>query len=167
MNAATQLLELLERNAALYEDLARNCDLEQAAVKQCDLPRLGELVKEKENLALKLKMMDEARGALLGRIAQEMRRDSAALTLADVAARPQAWTVKGRLLAAGERLKKAADAARDKSDFSRRLISRALDNVVGALRGANALAGGNAATYSNAKTLASAVRSGMMVARSY
>lgn len=167
MNAPARLLELLDRNARAYEELARNCDLEYQAVQACDLSRLDELVKEKERLALRLKMAEEARGALLETIAAAMKRDAAAITLAEIAAAPEGRALKEKLLAAGGRLKKAADTAREKSDFSRRLIGRALDTVVETLRCANALAGGETATYSNAKTVGNKMRSGVMVTRSY
>ncbi|MBI5637393.1 MAG: flagellar protein FlgN [Nitrospinae bacterium] len=167
MKAPARLLELLDRNAHAYEELARNCDLEYQAVQACDLSRLDTLMKEKEQLALKLKMAEEARGALLEMIAAAMRRNAADITLAEIAAAPEGRALKEKLLAAGGRLKKAMDTAREKSDFSRRLIGRALDTVVETIRYANALAGGETATYSNAKTMGGKMRSGVMVTRSY
>ena len=167
MNATARLLELLDRGARDYEEMARICDTEQQAVQACDLPRLNKLMREKENLALRLKASEEARGALIEMIAATMKRNPAALTLAEIAAAPEGHALKARLVAAGERLKKAASAAREKSDFSRRLIGRALDTVVEAMRCANTLAGGETATYSSAKTVGNKMRSGVMVTRSY
>lgn len=167
MNAPARLLELLERNTRIYEELARNCDKEHQAVQNCDLPRLDELMREKEKLALKLMTADKARSSVLEEIAAAMKRDAAAITLAEIANVPEGRALKAKLLAAGGQLKKAAAAAREKSDFSRRLIGRALDTVVETIRCTNALTGGETSTYSNAKTMGNKMRSGVMVTRSY
>lgn len=167
MNASARLLELLERNAGIYEELARNSGMEHLAVQACDLPRLNELVKEKEKLAFQLVTADKARNAVLEEIAAAMKRDAATITLAEIAVAPEGRALKTKLLAAGGRLKNAAGAAREKSDFSRRLIGRALDTVVETIRYANGLTGGETSTYSNSKTMGNKMRSGVMVTRAY
>lgn len=167
MNAQARLLELLERNAMIYEELARNSDMEHQAVQACDIRRLDVLVKEKEKLALKLVMADKARNAVLEEIAAAMKRDAAAITLAEITAAPEGRALKAQLLAASGRLKKAANVAREKSDFSRRLIGRALDTVVETIRFASGLTGGETSTYSNAKTMSGKMRSGVMVTKAY
>lgn len=167
MNAPARLLELLKRNAGIYEELARNSDKEQLAVQACDMPRLNELMKEKEKLALKLITADMARKAVLEEIATAMKRDAATITLTEITAVPDGRALKTQLLDASDHLKKAANAAREKSDFSRRLIGRALDTVVETIRYTNGLTGGEASTYSNLKTMGNKMRSGVMVTRSY
>lgn len=167
MNAPARLLELLERTARIYEDLARNCEMEQLAVQACNLPRLNELIMEKEKLAIQLMKADKARTAILEEIAAAMKRDASAITLAEIAAAPDGRALRTNLLSAGGHLKKASNAAREKSDFSRRLIGRALGTVVDTIRCASSLTGGETSTYSNTKTMGGKMRSGVMVARSY
>ncbi len=167
MNAAARLVELLERNARIYEDLARICDKEQLAVQACDLSRLDELMKEKEKLALKLITAEKTRSGLMEEIAVSMKRDAATITLAEIAASPEGRALKAKLLAAGGHLNSVLNAARERSDFSRRLIGRALDTIVETIRCANALTGGETSTYSsNVKTMGNKMRSGVMVTRS-
>lgn len=167
MNAPARLLDLLERNVAIYEDLARNSEKEHLAIQTCDLSRLNALVQEKEKLAIKLITVDKARNAVLEEIAAATKRDAATITLTEITAIPEGRALKAKLLAASDHLKKAANTAREKSDFSRRLISRALDTVVDTIRYANGLTGGETSTYSNAKTMGNKMRSGVMVTRSY
>ncbi len=167
MNATARLLELLEDTVRLYEDLSRNCEMEQLAVQACDLPRLATLMVEKQKLAVNLLAADKARNALQKEIAAAMKRDSITITLAEIAAAPEGRALKAELLSAGGRLKNAAKTAREKSDFGRRLIGRALDTVVDTIRCATALTGGETSTYSNTKTMSGKMRPGVMVTRSF
>ncbi len=167
MNAPERLLELLESSARMYEDFSSSCEMEHLAVQAGDLPRLKKLMAEKEKLAVKLLAVNTARNALQEEIASAMKRNAADITLSEIAASPQGRALKAKLLSAGDRLNKAAKSAREKSDFGRRLIGRAMNTVVETIRYATALTGGETSTYSNAKTMGSKMRSGVMVARTY
>lgn len=167
MNLTQQLIGLLGQTAAFYEKVAQASLREQKSMKAMDFAGLSDATSEKETLVLQLKMLEGSRQALVEKIAARAGLDPRKAGLRDIAASAEAGNAGAVLLAAGERLKKAAERASGESDFSRRLIGRALDTVAESIRCANTLLGGPSATYANGGILEGKVRSGMMVERSF
>ncbi len=162
-----QLIGLLEQNSNLYGEMISKVEEENLAIQRCDLDRLNELVKEKENISLKLKMVDESRKNLLVKIASETGKAANEITIGELAEMPENASVRGRLLAVKERLLGDAAATKERNDFNRRLIGRAMNTIKESLRYANNLVGGPGNTYSNGKHVEGRMPSGMVVTRSY
>lgn len=167
MNRINRLIALLEQNTALYEQLLAAVEEENLAIQRCDMPRTSELVKEKENLSTQLKTVDAARKDLLAEIASGIGENADTLTIGQLAARAENAPVRARLMAVREKLLKYAAETREKNEFNRRLIGRAMNTIKETLRFSNALIGGNGDTYSNGKRVEGKMPSGMVVTRSY
>ncbi|MBI5178045.1 MAG: flagellar protein FlgN [Nitrospinae bacterium] len=166
MNLVNQLAGLLEQNAQLYEQMCVKAEEEARAIQTADFARLDELLKERENLALKLRLLDENRKSLVAKIAQSIGKRGEEITLGWLADIQANETVKAGLLAAKDRLVAASEKAKDLSDFNRRLIGRAMTTIRESLRFASVLIG-QPDTYSNGRTVAGRMPSGMMVTKAY
>jgi flagellar biosynthesis/type III secretory pathway chaperone len=167
MNRTDKLIALLEQNADLYEQLMAAVEEENLAIQRCDMPRTGELVKEKEKLSGQLKTVDAARKTLLAEIASSIGENADTLTIDQLADRAENRPVRARMMTVREKLLKYAADIREKNEFNRRLIGRAMNTIKETLRFSNALIGGNGDTYSNGKRVEGKMPSGMVVTRSY
>ena len=77
----TKLSGLLEQETELYQALLAAIDEEKRAVISSNLTKLNETTKVKENLLLKLRILDEQRSHLLRKLADLLGESKAALSL--------------------------------------------------------------------------------------
>lgn len=77
----TELSGLLEQETGLYQALLAAIDKEKRAVVATDLEKLNETTKAKENLLLKLRILDEQRSHLLRKLADFLGQPEDALSL--------------------------------------------------------------------------------------
>ena len=76
-----KLLESLEHATGLYQSLFRVLQNEKDAVVGLNLQQLNEACKAKDNLLLKLRILEERRVQLMDRVAAELERSPQGLTL--------------------------------------------------------------------------------------
>lgn len=81
----TELSGLLEQETELYQALLTAIDKEKQAVIAADLEKLIETTKAKENLLLKLRILDEQRSHLLRRLADFLGEPEEVLSLKNLA----------------------------------------------------------------------------------
>ena len=67
-----QLTQLLNQEAGLYESMAAVIDKEKDAAIRTELSRLIETRKEKENILLKLRIMEDQRTRIVAKMADDL-----------------------------------------------------------------------------------------------
>lgn len=77
----TELSGLLEQETELYQELLAAIDKEKRAVIATDLEKLNETTKVKENLLLKLRILEEQRSHLLRKLADLLGQPEETLSL--------------------------------------------------------------------------------------
>jgi flagellar biosynthesis/type III secretory pathway chaperone len=93
-----KFLGLLEQQTELYRLLLTVIDDEKNAVIAANLERLNEASKTKENLLLKLRILEEQRKHLLDKLAKHLKQPVGTLTLAklsELVGQPQAHRLAG------------------------------------------------------------------------
>ncbi|MDY6949944.1 MAG: flagellar protein FlgN [Thermodesulfobacteriota bacterium] len=80
-----KFLGLLDDEIGLYGTLLLTLQREKRAVVASNLNALSESSKEKESLFLKIRILEEQRLALIGRLAQELAQEAQSLTLTKLA----------------------------------------------------------------------------------
>ena len=127
-----QLTGLLEGEIELLEALLTTLQEEKGAVLDSDLNALNRAVKEKENLILKIRILEEQRMHLMERIAGVLQRPVQVLTLTQLSQVSESG--------ASERLDRCASTIRaltqsidDLNKTNRGLVQHSLDLVRGSL----------------------------------
>lgn len=166
MKLINSLVDLMEENLELYGQIAQKTRDEAEKIQKGSLNELGEIVKEKETIALQLKSVERARGALLMKIAQKLKRPPAEITMTLLADRPENKKARGKLLDLREKLTEAAVSTRRQNDFNRSLIGRAVGSIRESLSYANSLLDPGV-TYSGGRLIDVKIPAGRMVTRSY
>ncbi|MCZ7626142.1 MAG: flagellar protein FlgN [Candidatus Methylomirabilota bacterium] len=126
------LAHVLEQETEKYETLLRLLRQERGLIVEGDLAALSELIKRKETLVLELKMIQEARAALVARASVEYGIPLVELTLyrlADLIPASQAPSYR-RLL---DRLTLVAGALAEENGWSAALLDRSLMYMKGSL----------------------------------
>jgi flagellar biosynthesis/type III secretory pathway chaperone len=127
-----KFLGLLEQVAELYQSLLDVMGKERNAVINTDLCMLNEAAKVKDNLLLKLRILEEQRVHLLGELADHLQQSREELTLtklSQLVEKPHAIRLKGcrsRLLTA---IKKVQEA----NEHNRSLFSHSLELIKGSV----------------------------------
>ncbi|MEE8483783.1 MAG: flagellar protein FlgN [Nitrospinota bacterium] len=166
MKLTSQLIKILEQNADLYDQLAEKSDREKDVIQSRSLEALNEIIKAKETIVLKLKMLEEARRSLIEKIGAKLNMPSSEITLSYLAQLDPNSANGEKLLAVGERLADAAKLNQNHNDFNGRLINRAMGSTLGSLQFINKFIGPGE-TYSSGKVINSVLPSGRLVAKSY
>jgi len=81
MELLDKFLDLLNEEIHLYESLLSTFQKEKQAVIESNLEALNESVKEKENLFLKIRILEEQRMAFLERLSDTLEQPARSLTL--------------------------------------------------------------------------------------
>jgi len=166
MSSTAQLVDILEQNAALYEELAGASEEERISVEMGLVERLEEVVKLKENLSIKIKLLEETRLKLVSRIAEALGRSAEDITLAEIANHPENRPYKGKLISLRDRLQKVAGRTAETNNFNKNLLSRCIVSVMDAMQCMNNLVMPSE-TYSQKRRVSSKAGSGRMVSRSF
>jgi flagellar biosynthesis/type III secretory pathway chaperone len=133
-----KFLGLLEQQTELYRLLLTVMDDEKNAVIAANLEKLNEAGKTKENLLLKLRILEEQRKHLLDKLAKHLKQPVEILTLAklsELVGQSHAHRLTGcrtRLLALIERIRQANADNRDLFAHSLNLV-RASVNLLNSL----------------------------------
>ncbi len=162
----SQLIKILEQNADLYDQLAEKSDRERDVIQSGSLEALNEIIKAKETIVLKLKMLEEARHSLVEKIGAQINMPSLEITLSYLAQVGPNGAHREKLLAVGERLADAANRNKNHNDFNSRLINKAMGSALGSLQFINRFIGPGE-TYSSGKIINNAIPAGRLVAKSY
>ena len=123
-----KLLGLLEHQTDLYQDLLTLIEKEKQAVIATDLAGLNETAKVKDNLLLKIRILDEQREHLLRKLADELEHPVQELTLtrlSQLVEAPQANRLKRLRSAFSSIIAKIQQA----NDRNRTLFSHSLELV--------------------------------------
>lgn len=126
------LAHVLDQETEKYETLLRLLRQERGLIVEGDLTALSELIKRKETLVLELKMIQEARVALMARASAQYGIPLVELTLyrlADLIPASQAPSYR-RLL---DRLTQVAGALAEENGWSAALLDRSLMYMKGSL----------------------------------
>ena len=167
MKAIEKLTETLAENANLYERIARITKEEKSVLGSGSLERLNELVKEKGEIAQKIKTLEQKRSALLKDIAKELGRPPGEITLKDIAKTQEYGGRYGKkLMALRQRLIKAGEDAGRANDATRSVIGGAITTVVETLQFAVGLIE-PAITYSPQLSIKNSALSGRVVRKAY
>lgn len=166
MKPIAQLTEILDQNAELYEQMTEKTAEEKSVLDSASFERLSEIVKAKETIALKIKMLEETRAGLMEKIGKKLGRPPGEITLKELAEMPENSRYREKLTALRERLKKAGDTAMKVNDFNRGLIDKAMATVGESIRYATGLID-PAVTYSPRLSLKKGATSGRMIRKSF
>ena len=167
MKAIEKLADTLAENAELYEQIARITIEEKSVLESASLERLGEVIKEKEAVAQRIRALEKKRRALLEEIGKKLGRPPGEITLKEIADTGEYGARYGeKLMSLRERLKKAGKDAAMANDINRSVIGGAITTVLESLRFAVGLIE-PAITYSPRLSIKNSALSGRLVRKSY
>jgi flagellar biosynthesis/type III secretory pathway chaperone len=128
----TKLSGLLEQETELYQALLAAIDKEKRAVIATDLTKLNETTKVKENLLLKLRILDEQRSHLLRKLADVLHQPMEVLSLKRLSQMVEA-PYASRLERCRTRLVSLIAKIQDANHRNRDLFSHSLELVKGSM----------------------------------
>jgi flagellar biosynthesis/type III secretory pathway chaperone len=127
-----KLLGLLDQVSEIYQSLLAVMDNEKDAVVAADLKKLNEAAKVKENLLLKLRILEEQRMHLLKKLADQLNHPYQDLTLTNLSQllkKPHAKQLKARSI----RLLKLLNIIQRANERNGSLFAHSLELVRGSL----------------------------------
>jgi hypothetical protein len=168
MNTIDQLIELLEKERALYGQLLELLEGERLSLMMWNSTDIADKSREKEELSGKLKAMGETMRHLIGKIAEESGKSAADITLGGIAETLGDRETGKRLMTIRGKLLEVSAKAAELNNTNRALIANAVNITKRCLKYMNRLTGGTETdTYSGARLVEGRVRSGMMLTRTF
>ena len=125
-------LGLMEDEAGLWASLLADMQAEKRAVVASDLKQLNHISKSKENVILKIRIMEAQREKMLAQIAGHLAIPPGELTLETLAGR-LAEPLASRLAALRSKLRALIASIRDLNQSNRVLLQQSLELVRGSL----------------------------------
>jgi flagellar biosynthesis/type III secretory pathway chaperone len=141
-----RLLESLEHAIELYQSLFRVVQNEKDAVVGLNLQQLNETCKAKDNLLLKLRILEERREQLMARVAAELGRSPQGLTLTELSQlvdEPYAYRLRDR----STDLMALIHALQDATQQNKFLMSHSMQLIQGSYNLLNNLMAANPVYY--------------------
>ena len=141
-----RLLESLEHAIELYQSLFRVVQNEKDAVVGLNLQQLNETCKAKDNLLLKLRILEERRVQLMDRVAAELGRSPQGLTLTELSQlvdEPYAYRLRDR----STDLMALIHALQDATQQNKFLMSHSMQLIQGSYNLLNNLMAANPVYY--------------------
>ena len=141
-----RLLESLEHAIELYQSLFRVVQNEKDAVVGLNLQQLNETCKAKDNLLLKLRILEERREQLIARVAAELGRSPQGLTLTELSQlvdEPYAYRLRDR----STDLMALIHALQDATQQNKFLMSHSMQLIQGSYNLLNNLMAANPVYY--------------------
>lgn len=120
---SAELEKTLTDNLKLYDEMGKALDEEFEALRIASLPRLDEAIKRKMAVASKLKLIEETRSAMVSKIAENMGKPPADMTLKLLAGEVGGATGTS-LLSLRSRLNEAIRKVTEKNEFNRGFIEK-------------------------------------------
>jgi flagellar biosynthesis/type III secretory pathway chaperone len=121
---------LLQHEQAIYEQMAGLLEQEREALLAMAADRLGEIVAQKETLALRVKALDESRKVLARRLGALIGLTPDQVTVANLCAQAPA-ELAGPLAQAGEGLRRVVLRCQEINAFNAQAANRGLELVSG------------------------------------
>ena len=141
-----RLLKSLEHAIELYQSLFRVVQNEKDAVVGLNLQQLNETCKAKDNLLLKLRILEERREQLMARVAAELGRSPQGLTLTELSQlvdEPYAYRLRDR----STDLMSLIHALQDATQQNKFLMSHSMQLIQGSYNLLNNLMAANPVYY--------------------
>jgi flagellar biosynthesis/type III secretory pathway chaperone len=127
-----KLIGLLESQTGLYGALLKTLQAEKAAALNSDLDPLNRAVKEKENVLLKIRILEEQRLNLLGQVAGIIGAPADQLTLKRLAQQlPEPYAARVRTCRSN--LVSLTQSIQELNNSNRKLFRRSLELVKGSI----------------------------------
>lgn len=118
-----ELEKTLTDNLKLYDEMAKALDEEFEALRIASLPRLDAAIKRKMLVASKLKLIEETRSGMVAKIAENMGKSPADMTL-KLLADEMGGAAKTSLLSLRSRLNEVIKKVTEKNEFNRGFIEK-------------------------------------------
>jgi len=167
MKTIENLADTLAENAELYERIAQITIEEKSVLESASLERLNEIIKEKETIAQRIRLLEKKRIALLEEVGKKLGRPPGELTLKEIADTEEYRGRYGeKLMSLRERLEKAGEAAGRANDINRSVIGGVVSTVLESIQFAVGLIE-PAITYSPKLSIKHSALSGRVVRKSY
>ncbi|MBW2056217.1 MAG: flagellar protein FlgN [Deltaproteobacteria bacterium] len=128
----TDLSDLLARELEIYRSLLSLLQQERRIVVDCSIPELIQATKEKENLVLKIRILEQSRQAILQDLAGRMGLSPDELTLSALEARLEE-PLAGRLRSLRSNLSAILRSIQEANEENRVFLQHSADFVRGSL----------------------------------
>ena len=128
----TDLSDLLGKEYALYQSLLSLLQKERRIVVDCSATDLIQTNKEKENLVLKIRILEQSRQAIIEELAERMGLSSDELTLSTLEERLKE-PFAGRLRTLRSKLSAVLQSIREANEENRVFLQHSVDFVKGSL----------------------------------
>jgi flagellar biosynthesis/type III secretory pathway chaperone len=163
---SAELEKTLTDNLKLYDEMGKALDEECEALKAYSLTRLDAAIKRKMEVASKLRLIEEARNAMVSKISGRLGTPPAQISLKGLADQV-GGEVRTRLLTLRSRMRQIVQTVTEKNDFNRGVISKLMNLNAASAANLKELINPESTYEKGGFTPVSAFKPGQVVSRTY